>query len=167
MVCKLCKIEFLPKGRQLYCSVFCRYKFWILCSIGGREKELFTGKGVIINKLLKVSMSKYELTKEQYEKVKYLIETEDKKFSAIEDLVGNVIFIRTVTHYYTGRLAKIAGCFAILEEAAWIGDTGRFSNFLKGENDSNLEVEPMGTTLININAIIDITPYKKTLISQI
>ena len=107
------------------------------------------------------------MTKEQYEKVKHLIETEEKKFEAIEDLVGGVVFIRTVTHYYTGRLVKISGCFAILEDAAWIGDTGRFSNFLKGEKDSNLEVEPMGKRAININAIIDIGSFPNVLTDQI
>lgn len=111
-------------------------------------------------------MEKIELTKEEYEKVKHLLKIEEKKYASIEELVGEIIFIRTVTHYYTGRLMKVSGQFAILEDASWIADTGRFSNFMKGQPNESLEVEPMGTTMINIDSIIDISLFQILLTDQ-
>lgn len=68
--------------------------------------------------------------------------------------VGDKVFIRCVTHYQTGRVKKIVGRFLVLEDAAWIADTGRFSDALrKAEFD---EVEPVeGKCIINTGAIVD------------
>jgi hypothetical protein len=56
--------------------------------------------------------------------------------------VGKNVFIQTVTHYYTGRVAKVTSFDLILEDAAWIADTGRFSNAMEAV-DNLAEVEPI------------------------
>jgi len=43
-------------------------------------------------------------------------------------MVGEKYFIRSVTHYYTGRLKTITDTDLVLEDAAWIADTVRFLN---------------------------------------
>lgn len=72
--------------------------------------------------------------------------------------VGDKIFIRTVTLYYTGQIKKICGQFVTLEKAAWIPDTGRFYDFLKeGKAD---EVEPFVSDVhISMGSIIDLTEW--------
>lgn len=68
--------------------------------------------------------------------------------------VGSQVFIRCVTHYQTGRIKEIVGDFLVLEDAAWIADTGRFSDALtSGEFN---EVEPIkGLCIVNTGAIVD------------
>jgi len=91
----------------------------------------------------------------------------------ITTLVGKKVFVRTVTHYYTGRLADVVPgvihlpedtgstsgpWFLHLEEAAWIADTGRFSEALK---DGSLnEVEPYpGDCYVNAGAVVDVCEW--------
>lgn len=67
--------------------------------------------------------------------------------------IGQAYHIRTVTHYWTGRLAAVTAQELVLEEAAWIADTGRFADFFtEGPN----EVEPIdGPVIIGRGAIVD------------
>jgi hypothetical protein len=68
--------------------------------------------------------------------------------------VGKSYFIRTVTHYYTGKLSDIVGKFLVLDDCAWIADTGRFMEAVKTGSFS--EIEPMGNSVIlNSDAVID------------
>ena len=73
-------------------------------------------------------------------------------------VVGNSVFIRTVTHYHTGKIASIANGFITLTDAAWVASTGRFSQALKtGIFD---EVEPFpGVVDIAIGAIVDVSTW--------
>lgn len=72
--------------------------------------------------------------------------------------IGQAYFIRTVTMYYTGRLSNIVGKFLILDECAWIADTGRFEQAVK-EGKFN-EIEPMGNSVIlNSDSIIDAVSF--------
>ena len=76
--------------------------------------------------------------------------------------IGEAIFVRTVTHYLTGRVVKIVGKFLILEEAAWIADTGRFFDAL--EKGTLNEVEPIpGSVRINSDTIVDAFSWKHKL----
>lgn len=72
--------------------------------------------------------------------------------------VGSAYFIRTVTYFATGRVKAIVGQFLVLEEAAWIADTGRFSDAMaKGVMS---EVEPVKTDMfLNISSITDAFPW--------
>lgn len=67
---------------------------------------------------------------------------------------GKNYLIRTVTHYYSGRLIAIFSKELVLEDAAWIADTGRFGTAIKSGILN--EVEPMqGPVVIGRGAIID------------
>ena len=79
--------------------------------------------------------------------------------------VGKAVIIRTVTHYFTGRIKAINTHEVILNDAAWVADTGRWHNALK---DGILnEIEPfVGLVSINRNAIVDVTEWKHALPRQ-
>ena len=76
--------------------------------------------------------------------------------------VGNPVFIRTVTHYYTGRIVEIGEREIILDDAAWIACTKRLNETLiTGEFD---EVEPFPNPVaIGRGAIVDVTHWTKPL----
>lgn len=58
--------------------------------------------------------------------------------------VGNSVFIRTVTNYYTGRVVGVTKSEILLTDAAWVADTGRFADFLKTGNANEVEPYPDG-----------------------
>ena len=67
---------------------------------------------------------------------------------------GRAYLVRTVTNYFSGRLLGIYEHELVLENAAWIADTGRFSEALKTGVMS--EVEPIpGQVIIGRGAIVD------------
>ena len=70
--------------------------------------------------------------------------------------VGKYYLIRTVTMIDTGKLIAVTDKELVLEEAAWIADTGRFADALTGSKEFN-EVEPFpnGKVIIGRGAIID------------
>jgi len=75
--------------------------------------------------------------------------------------VGKNYFIRTVTYHLTGHLANIVDGFLILEDAAWIADSGRFADAIaKGQLN---EVEPVGTAIVNMSTIVDAFPWNHKL----
>lgn len=78
--------------------------------------------------------------------------------SLIDDLRGKNVFVRTVTNYFTGRLADTDADFLALDDAAWIADTGRFSQAMtKGALD---EIEPYpGRCYVARGGIIDVTGW--------
>lgn len=63
-------------------------------------------------------------------------------------LVGANYFIRTVTHYLTGKLVAVHDQELVLENAAWIADTGRFTQALQQEEFSEVEPFPPGSPVI-------------------
>ena len=76
--------------------------------------------------------------------------------------IGEKVFIRTVTHYLTGQVKEIVGKFLILNEAAWIADSGRFYDAL--EKGTLNEVEPIPDSVrINSDTIVDAFPWKHKL----
>ena len=106
-------------------------------------------------KTLNVSDETYELIKNQ------LTETEKFDLSKMDDFIGKKVFIRTVTYHLVGKIEKIVGNFFVLSGAAWIADSGRFSNAIK-EGKLN-EIEPVGDAMVNINSITDLFPWKHEL----
>lgn len=48
----------------------------------------------------------------------------------IDRYVGEKVFVRTVTHHYTGKLTAADEQWLVLHDAAWIADDGRFADFL-------------------------------------
>jgi len=72
--------------------------------------------------------------------------------------VGEKVFIRTATHYLTGKIKAITGKFLTLSDAAWIADTGRFMSAIE-EGKLN-EVEPVTCDVrVNSDCIIDVYPW--------
>lgn len=68
-------------------------------------------------------------------------------------IIGKSYFIRTVTYHLTGRVKQIVGKFLVLEDAAWIADSGRFANAIKNGNFN--EVEPVEDAIVNMDAVSD------------
>lgn len=84
--------------------------------------------------------------------------------TSIELKEGEQVIVRTVTFYYTGKVVGTSDKWLALTDAAWIANTGRWSEALsKGKLD---EVEPYpdgDVVLIGLGAIIDIAPWKHAL----
>lgn len=80
----------------------------------------------------------------------------------IDSLTGKNVFIRTVTHYYTGHLLTADGPFFHLEDAAWIADTGRFADALATGTLSEIEPYP-GSCFVSAAAIIDLCEWQHDL----
>ena len=72
--------------------------------------------------------------------------------------LGKCYFIRTVTMYYTGRIVRITDSDLLLEDAAWIADTGRFATALR--TGALNEVEPfIAPVIIPRGCIVDATAW--------
>lgn len=69
--------------------------------------------------------------------------------------VGKTYLIRTVTMIDTGRLVAVSPQELVLEDAAWIADTGRFADALKSCDFSEVEPFPDGRVIIGRQAVID------------
>ena len=104
-----------------------------------------------MTKTITISDETFELIKEQ------LKDNEKFDISEFQDFVGKKVFIRTVTYHLTGKITKIVGSFFILQDAAWIADSGRFMQAIQ-EGKLN-EIEPVGDAMVNIQAITDMFPW--------
>jgi hypothetical protein len=74
------------------------------------------------------------------------------------ELTGKNVFVRTVTHYYTGHLAAVDDGWLILDDAAWIADTGRFGEALTTGKLSEVEPYP-GRCLVQVGAVVDMCEW--------
>ena len=110
-------------------------------------------------------MKTIEVSDEPYEKIKDQLTQEEKvDLKVFEDMIGKKFFFRTVTYHMVGKVVKFLGSFVVLEDAAWVADSGRFSNcILKGEVS---EVEPVETAMINLNSVTDFFPWKFNLLRK-
>lgn len=76
--------------------------------------------------------------------------------------IGKAVFIRTVTMHYTGRLVAISADTLVLDDAAWIADSGRFATALA--TGELVEVEPFpGRVCVGRGALVDITAWDHAL----
>jgi hypothetical protein len=77
------------------------------------------------------------------------------------------VFIRSVTHHYTGKVIDVTQMDLTLTKACWIADDGRFNAFLKDPKKNVKESEPyVDDVTIMIGAIIDMTPIKNLVEGQ-
>ena len=76
--------------------------------------------------------------------------------------IGKAYFIRTVTYHTTGRVTDVIDGFVELEDAAWIADSGRWTQAI---NEGILsEVEPVdGKVWINSGSIVDVCEWRHPL----
>jgi hypothetical protein len=70
-------------------------------------------------------------------------------------VIGKNYLIRTVTMIQTGRLVAVTPQELVLEDAAWIADTGRFADSLKTGKFSEVEPFPDGQVIVGRGTIID------------
>lgn len=69
--------------------------------------------------------------------------------------IGKNYLIRTITMIDTGRLVAVTDQELVLEDAAWIADTGRFMQALQDCDFSEVEPFPSGQVIVNRSALID------------
>ena len=69
--------------------------------------------------------------------------------------IGKNYLIRTVTMILTGRLTQVTRQELVLEDAAWIADTGRFMQAVADGNFKEVEPFPDGPVIVGRGALID------------
>lgn len=68
--------------------------------------------------------------------------------------VGTAYFIRTVTYHVTGRLVWVGPTELVLDDAAWVADSGRWNAALT--TGKLAEVEPFpGKVIVNRSSVVD------------
>lgn len=77
--------------------------------------------------------------------------------------VGSNVFVRTVTMHYTGRLAEVTAGELVLEDAAWIADSGRFHVALMKGELNEVEPFPNGRVIVPRGGLIDVSIWKHDL----
>ncbi len=111
-------------------------------------------------------MKTLEISDTTYENIKELLQADELvDISTLDDLVGQKLYIRTVTYHCTGKVVKRMGAFIQLETAAWIADSGRFNEAI-GKGTLN-EVEPVGTMWVNLSSIVDMFPWRHALPTEV
>jgi hypothetical protein len=80
----------------------------------------------------------------------------DKNSASHPWVVGDNVFIRTVTMALTGRIVAVHAQELVLADAAWIADTGRFSQAVASAEFSEVEPYPDDRhVIVGRAAIID------------
>jgi hypothetical protein len=75
--------------------------------------------------------------------------------------IGANYLIRTVTMIDTGRLVRVTEHELVLEDAAWIADTGRYADALQSGDFNEVEPFPDGQVIVGRGAIIDAVKIPK------
>ncbi len=76
--------------------------------------------------------------------------------------VGAKVFIRTVTHYYTGEITLITSDAIVLKDAAWVADTERFGLTLSTGKLNEVEPYPDGVEVAR-GSIVDVCRWNHAL----
>lgn len=78
--------------------------------------------------------------------------------------IGQPYYIRTVTHHHTGRLIAVYPGELVLEDAAWIADSGRWAQALETGSLSEVEPFPVGArVIVGRGGIIDAVKFSHAL----
>ena len=80
--------------------------------------------------------------------------------------IGKNYLIRTVTMIQTGKLVAVTNQELVLEDAAWIADTGRFADALVKAEFGEVEPFPDGQVILGRGAIVDAVKIKCVTRSQ-
>lgn len=80
--------------------------------------------------------------------------------------IGKTYLIRTVTMIDTGVVLAVTDHEIVLEDAAWIADTGRFSDAIAKAEFSEVEPFPSGKVIVGRGSIIDAVQITKSPRSQ-
>jgi len=98
--------------------------------------------------------------------------TEDSIQLSIKGIIGRFLLfflanyhVRTVTYATAGKLKAIYEKEMVFENASWVADTGRFSEYVKDTSKLS-ENEYVGEIIVNRDAIVDVievsSVYEKT-----
>ncbi len=73
--------------------------------------------------------------------------------------IGETYIVRTVTMIYLGKLKGFNSQELLLEDCAWIPDTSRWNEFVRGKKP--YEMEPYEEdVIVGRGALVDATPMK-------
>ena len=85
-----------------------------------------------------------------------------------EGLIGQRIFVRTVTHHNTGVLIAYGDKELVLIDVSWVADDGRHSVCMSKGEVRSIEHWPAGVTvLVGRGGIIDVTPWNFPCIREV
>jgi hypothetical protein len=80
------------------------------------------------------------------------------------ELVGQKLFLRTVTYHVVGEVTGVLGSMVTLKDASWVADSGRFGKAITtGEMGSGAEVEYLGDAYVNLDSVTDMYPWAHAL----
>ena len=82
-------------------------------------------------------------------------------------VIGEKYLIRTVTMIQVGVLTGVSDDELLLENAAWVADTGRFNKALETGELSDVEPFPDGVTIVGRGAIVDAPKWKHALLREV
>ena len=82
-------------------------------------------------------------------------------------VIGENCLVETVTKYYLGRLSWVGEHELVLDDAAWIADTGRYSEFLSNGVASEVEPCPDGETIIGRGSIVSAVRWPRALLRSV
>lgn len=99
-------------------------------------------------------MNTDDLTLGQLKEISKMVGCGSNKSCSIEK--GEKYFIRTVTNYFTGKVKSITDFDIVLSDAAWIPDTGRFTEAVEKGTFNEVEIYPNDVIILK-NSIIDLT----------
>lgn len=78
--------------------------------------------------------------------------------------IGKNYFVRCVTMYYVGRLASVTDTELVLEDAAWVADTGRFGQAMATGTVAEAEPFPDGAVIVSRASVCDAHVWRGELI---
>ncbi len=82
----------------------------------------------------------------------------------VHPFTGEKVFIRTVTHHYTGQVVAVTADEIVLTDAAWIADDGRFADALASGELSEVEPFPEGLPVrVGRGAVVEWTLWNHDL----
>lgn len=72
------------------------------------------------------------------------------KGDSMELVEGRLYYVRTARNDYIGTLVEAGPYSVVLENPAWIADSGRLQVFMRDGKSPNMEVERLGDVKIKI-----------------
>lgn len=108
-------------------------------------------------------MSKPETLK--IDDVEYVRKDSIQPFPAIPEsetypyVIGEKYYIEQVTKYFTGRLIDVTPNELILDQCAWIADTGRYAGAMATGNFNEVEPFPDGPVFVSRGANVIVRPW--------
>jgi hypothetical protein len=104
-----------------------------------------------------------ELTLGQLKQIKSMCGTTEK-LSGCPWQIGKPYFIRTVTMILTGRMIDVTEQELVIEDAAWIADTGRYMEAVAEGKFNEVEPYPDGhKVIVGRNSVIDACEFLRPL----